>query len=134
MDTGHERYARAAWKRFHDQPDRTHATLQATQDLHVRRVLDVGCGAGQELFPFVSQSALGVGIDYVNETGQLARKLYDAELPQGRVAFARATGDALPFSSEVFDVLICRLALPYMDNSRALSEFARVLRPGGCSS
>jgi hypothetical protein len=28
-------------------------------------------------------------------------------------------------------VVVCRLALPYTDNARCLSELARVLRPGG---
>src|SRR3990167_3687748 len=37
----------------------------------------------------------------------------------------------LPFRAQLFDVVICRIALPYMDNRRALGEMARVLRPGG---
>jgi ubiquinone/menaquinone biosynthesis C-methylase UbiE len=37
----------------------------------------------------------------------------------------------LPFSDGVFDAAICRVALPYTDNARALGEIGRVLRPGG---
>ncbi|MGB9178657.1 MAG: methyltransferase domain-containing protein, partial [Pyrinomonadaceae bacterium] len=48
-----------------------------------------------------------------------------------RFVFLRAAAEALPFQSESFDVVICRLALPYTDNRRTLAEFARVLRSGG---
>lgn len=94
-------------------------------------MLDVGCGAGQELSPFVARQALGVGVDFAPETGLAGRLLYADQFPASRVAFARASGDELPFGDATFDVVICRLALPYMNNDRALGEFARVLRSGG---
>lgn len=131
MDEEHEQYARGAWVRFHSQPSRAQVTLRAVEGLRIARVLDVGCGGGQELSPFVLNGALGVGIDFAPETGLVGRELFETQLPGCRVAFARASGDALPFCSEAFDVVICRLALPYMYNTRALTEFARVLRTGG---
>src|SRR6266550_2643948 len=131
MEGEHEQYARGAWTRFHSQPERTQAVLRAVEGLRIMRALDVGCGAGQELSPFVLNRAFGVGIDFSPETGLIGRQLYAAQMPDCRVAFARASGDALPFCSDAFDVVICRLALPYMNNACALSEFARVLRPGG---
>jgi len=131
MDGEHEQYARGAWARFHSQPERALATLRAVEGHRILRALDVGCGGGQELSPFVLNGALGVGIDFAPETGLVGRKLFKSQLSDCRVVFARASGDALPFCSEVFDVVICRLALPYMYNTRALSEFARVLRTGG---
>ena len=42
-----------------------------------------------------------------------------------------ALGEQLPFADESFEVVICRVALPYMDNHKALTEIARVLRPQG---
>ena len=99
--------------------------------MEVRRLLDVGCGAGQELFPFTAQGALGVGVDVSPDAGLVARRLYAQFQPEGRVVFVRAAAEQLPFSSESFDIIICRVALPYMDNRRALGEMSRVLRPEG---
>src|SRR5947207_2142639 len=109
MESEHEQYARSAWARFHSQPERSQATLRAVQALQIARVLDVGCGAGQELSPFVLNGALGVGIDFAPETGLIGRELYEAQLPGCRVAFARASGDALPFCSDTFDAVIAAL-------------------------
>jgi SAM-dependent methyltransferase len=47
------------------------------------------------------------------------------------VAFVRGAGEELPFADGAFDAVICRIALPYMDNARALSEMDRVLGPSG---
>jgi ubiquinone/menaquinone biosynthesis C-methylase UbiE len=96
------------------------------------RVLDIGCGAGQELRPFTRGTrTLGVGIDVSAHVGAAGRELFAADEPGSRVAFVRAAAEQLPFGAAIFDVVVCRLALPYTDNSRALGEMARVLAPGG---
>ena len=40
-------------------------------------------------------------------------------------------GESLPFKDNFFDLVICRVSLPYMHISKALSEMARVTAPGG---
>src|SRR5690606_12979241 len=40
-------------------------------------------------------------------------------------------GEAIPIASESCDAVFCRVAMPYMNISRALAEMLRVLRPGG---
>lgn len=98
----------------------------------VERVLDVGCGIGQALFPLaVSRGAYGVGVDINESALRMGRELYASRLPQAKVAFARATAESLPFDDESFDVANCGLALLYTDNASAVGEVARVLRPGG---
>jgi ubiquinone/menaquinone biosynthesis C-methylase UbiE len=100
--------------------------------LSVARVLDLGCGAGQELLPFLEDArTLGVGIDMSPEVGLAGRQLFAATQPGGRVAFVRAAAESLPLATSSVDVVICRLALPYTDNTRAIAEMARVLRPAG---
>jgi ubiquinone/menaquinone biosynthesis C-methylase UbiE len=125
-------YVRAEWTLFFKDQQRAVATLEVLAGITVSKVLDVGCGAGQELFPLVTtKRAFGVGVDAAPEAGHAARTLFTRHAPDAQVAFIRSTAEALPFQSETFDVVICRLALPYTDNSSALAEFARVLRPGG---
>ena len=130
-ESPHADYMRREWSLFLQNPARAEASLAATAGRGVRRVLDVGCGAGQELLPFAKGSALAVGVDIEQEAGHLARALFQ-ELGLGSPAlFVRSTGEQLPFPDDCFDVVICRIALPYMDTALALREMVRVLRPGG---
>jgi len=100
--------------------------------LEVGRALDVGCGIGQALFPFaVRKGALGVGVDVSALGVRMGREFYTTDLPEARVAFIRAAAESLPFAPDSFDLVNCRLALPYMRNARAIAKVARVLRPGG---
>lgn len=128
----YDRYVRSEWAMLAGDPVRATAAREAVAGLAVSRVLDIGCGAGQELRPFVDGGrTLGVGIDVAPEVGIIGRELFARELPGSRVAYARAAAEHLPFAGASFDLVICRLALPYTDNALALSEVARVLRPGG---
>ena len=132
MSSDYDAYVRLEWAMWTGNETRQRASLEALGGAAVGRVLDVGCGAGQELLPFVRErGAVGVGIDAAPEAGLAGRELFAAHAPDARVAFARAAAESLPFADASFDVVVCRLALPYMDNARALSEMARVLRRGG---
>ena len=100
--------------------------------LDVTRVLDVGCGIGQELFPLAAQrGAFGVGVDVSTLGLRMGREFYAAHLPAARVEFISARAESLPFAPESFDLVNCGLALPYMRNGQAIAEMARVLRRGG---
>jgi ubiquinone/menaquinone biosynthesis C-methylase UbiE len=128
----YDSYVRVEWNRFASDPARARASLAASNGMEVKRVLDVGCGAGQELLPFVTEKgALGFGMDIASTVGRVGREMYAANAPLARVNFLRGTAEHLPFPSGSFDVVICRLALPYTHNERAFAEVSRVLRPGG---
>lgn len=130
--TSYDRYVRAEWALFSDDAKRAQVASEILSETDVQRVLDVGCGAGQELRPFVARTGvLGVGIDLAADAGRAGQELFATELPGSRVAFMRAGAEALPFAGAAFDVVICRLALPYTSNRAALAEMRRVLRPGG---
>lgn len=93
----------------------------------VRAVLDVGCGAGQTLIALdlPADRVLRCGVDVDHAALALGRQLDPG------LGLARARGEALPFADASFDLVLCRVAIPYMDVPRAVAEMARVLRPGG---
>jgi SAM-dependent methyltransferase len=100
-------------------------------DVAGRRVLEIGCGAGQCGRWLVSQGADVVGIDLSIGQLQHSRRLdHRAGLA---VPVAQADAQRLPFGHAAFD-LACSAygALPFVaDATAVLGEVARVLRPGG---
>jgi ubiquinone/menaquinone biosynthesis C-methylase UbiE len=90
------------------------------------RILDVGCGAGATLSVCeIDGEPFLCGVDVDHDSLRLGRELFPA------AHYIQAQGESLPFPSGQFDFAIARVSLPYMDVPRALSEIARVLRPGG---
>lgn len=96
------------------------------------RVLDLGCGAGNNLW-FLARagfSSAGIDIspaavDFARE--RLRREGLSAQLEVGSFA-------SLPFGSGGFDIVLDRGGLAAVDlatASKALAEAGRVLRPGG---
>jgi SAM-dependent methyltransferase len=126
MATDYEDYILSEWTQFLEDPTRPRALLDAVADRPAARVLDVGCGAGQELIPFAQRGECCIGVDVARPLGRVP---WRAE--HGSVTFVRGRGEQLPFGAGAFDVVICRGALPAMHNRQALGEMARVLRPGG---
>lgn len=91
-----------------------------------RRILDVGCGAGQTLIGSkLPETAFAVGLDNDHSALSLGKQF------SAGIDFVRGRGETLPFKNGTFDLVICRVALPYMHISRALSEMSRVTTPGG---
>ncbi len=106
--------------------------VNAVKDLEVKTVLDVGCGAGQELLPFAERTgAFCVGIDAAAELGKVAGGFIEKMDFAEQIVFTRCFGEKLPFADASFDVVLCRVALPYMNNCQTIAEVARVLRRGG---
>lgn len=126
-------YARAAVEQYAAFDDARRSVLvDAVSHLEIGRVLDVGCGAGQMLIPFLEKTgAVCFGADVAEDLGKVSKHLSGQKEFAGRIGFLRSVGEDLPFADESFDVVLCRLALPYMNNRRAIAEIARVLRPDG---
>lgn len=89
-----------------------------------REVLEVGCGTGMILKEIAPVAARAVGLD----------------ISRGMLAHARARGldvvegsaTDLPFEDESFDTVYSFKVLAHVEAiERAMSEVARVLRPGG---
>ena len=89
-------------------------------------ILDCGCGTGHNL-AMLRQYGRPIGVDLAWSGLSFARA-------RGERALARATAVRLPFPDEAFDVVTSFdviYSLPDADESAALKEMFRVLRPGG---
>jgi SAM-dependent methyltransferase len=95
--------------------------------MRARKVMDLGCGAGDsvDLFRSVEPDVEWVGVD-IEESSEVAeRTRTDAE-------FVTFDGRTLPFDDAGFELVYCKQVLEHVEHPRELvSEIARVLRPGG---
>jgi 2-polyprenyl-6-hydroxyphenyl methylase / 3-demethylubiquinone-9 3-methyltransferase len=94
------------------------------------RVLDIGCGGGLLAEEFAQLGCAVVGVDPSEESLAVAR-MHAAG--QGlAIGYHCATGEALPFADESFDIAYCCDVLEHVtDLPQVIAETARVLRPGG---
>lgn len=95
-----------------------------------RQVLDVGCGAGVDLARFARGGARVTGVDLAVSAIDLARQNL---AQQGLQADLRvASGEALPFPDDTFDLVFAHGVVQYTANPQTLvDECRRVLKPGG---
>ena len=95
--------------------------------LPAKRFVDVACGAGRWMHYLLERGAAVTGIDFCPE--MLAEAQNKTRL-NGRLVLGNV--DHLPFSSEIADVTLCSLAVSFFPRlNRALSEIARITKPGG---
>jgi SAM-dependent methyltransferase len=124
-----EGYSR--WAEHYDGPNPAIAREQPIvhgllADLPPGRALDAACGTGRHAAKLLELGHQVVGVDATAAMLSLARK----KVPG--VDFRVGRLEELPVRDATVDLLTCALALSHLDDLRpAISEFARVLRPGG---
>ena len=102
------------------------------------RVLDMGCGAGRHAFEVYRRGGDVVAFDQDADELAGVLDLFGAmreagEVPAGAEADIKQ-GDALalPFADEEFDRVVAAEVLEHIpDDTAAIAELVRVLRPGG---
>jgi SAM-dependent methyltransferase len=95
-----------------------------------KRVLDVGCGLGNDLSRFARGGAEVVGIDLSEKAVALSRENFAQRGLQGE--FHVMNGEALDFPDASFDLVYCHTVLHFTpDPERMVCEIHRVLRDGG---
>lgn len=135
-------------ERFTREFDRTYTLIAGVYDLAVKvlpvwkswlrqalphiqgpRVLEVSFGTGYLLTQYADRFETH-GIDYNEKLvsvagGNLKKKGLTANLQKGNV-------ESLPYDDETFDCIVNTMAFTaYPDGVKAMSEFHRVLKPGG---
>ncbi|MEX1217639.1 MAG: methyltransferase domain-containing protein [Acidimicrobiales bacterium] len=102
------------------------------------RLLDLGCGFGRHAFEALRRGARVVACDMaVPELQKVADTAYAMKeageiAPTISCASVNGDGTKLPFTDASFDRIIASEVMEHVpDDAAALSEFIRVLRPGG---
>lgn len=100
-----------------------------------KRVLDVGCGPGNLLVAlFADAPELLIGVDVDETFLAFGRSQIEKSIAPSSTApnLLRASLPTLPFADATFDLVTCFLVMPHVpDDKVALTELARVLKPGG---
>jgi demethylmenaquinone methyltransferase/2-methoxy-6-polyprenyl-1,4-benzoquinol methylase len=99
------------------------------------KVLDCATGTGDQLFTLLEECdrvAHATGIDLAKEMLKIAEKKLEKKPYISRVKFEHASATALPYQSNSFDALTISFGIRNVDDlNGTLSEFLRVLKPGG---
>jgi 2-polyprenyl-3-methyl-5-hydroxy-6-metoxy-1,4-benzoquinol methylase len=95
-----------------------------------KRLLDVGCGLGNDLSRFASGGANCVGIDISPTAIKLAKQNFTHRKLSAE--FLQMDGEKMSFEDNSFDVIYCHTVLHFTPNPEAMiKEIHRVLKPGG---
>lgn len=112
----------------HDRPFQDAAAIGLTD-----RVLDVGCGTGQNTRDAarIARSGSALGVDLSAAMLDHARRVAEAE-GLTNASFLQADAQIHPFEPASFDAVICRTAAMFFaDPIAALTNIGGALRPGG---
>lgn len=103
---------------------------------NANKVLDVGCGAGRNLFYFLRNGYEVFGIDPNPTAIETVKQLSEALAPENPLDnFVIGNAEDLPYNDADFDLIICNAVLHFAKDEQhfenMLRSMFRVLKPGG---
>lgn len=108
------------------------ATVQLLESLSLpsrSQILEVGCGTGRTACHLARQGYRMTAVDL--HRGMLEKAVRRARRERLDIRFIQADATALPFPDDRFDVVFIESVTIFTRWRAALSEYKRVLKPGG---
>ena len=98
-----------------------------------RLVLDVGCGGGKNLKRLLNQSKNinAIGVDQSSESVKTSTRKNRRAVKSGRLQVVQGSVEALPFASNLFDLVTAIESVHYWNIEKGVSEVYRTLKKGG---
>lgn len=98
-----------------------------------RLVLDVGCGGGKNLKRLLNQSKNinAIGVDQSSESVKTSTRKNRRAVKSGRLQVVQGSVEALPFASNLFDLVTAIESVHFWDIEKGVSEVYRTLKKGG---
>jgi SAM-dependent methyltransferase len=101
-----------------------------------KKVLDVGCGHGRNLYYFLRNGHAVFGIDSNAQAVEMVKELSTALAPDNPLEnFVVCPAENLPYSDATFDLIVCSAVLHFAKDEAhfdaMLRAIFRVLKPGG---
>ena len=90
-------------------PDKHLQSFQYIIDLNPQNILEIGCGNGSVLYPFYQLGKSVFGIDYVEKSIEIAKKV----MPKGNFECSQANNISF---EETFDLILSNSVFQYFDN------------------
>jgi SAM-dependent methyltransferase len=100
-------------------------------DIEGQRVLDFGCGSGENSLVLARRGAVVTGVDISESLIAIARKRLQVNGCGAGAAFVRGSAHDLPLQDASVDVVLGIAILHHLDLDASSREVHRVLRPGG---
>ena len=94
-----------------------------------KKVLDVGCGAGEAAVYFAKQGAISTATDI--SSGMLRVVEQTAKYHNVDVETVQSSAERLPFEDNTFDVVYAGNLLHHVDLETTIIDMKRILKPGG---
>jgi len=108
----------ASWRRL---------AVESLKESPGQRLLDVGCGPGDMIRLVTTPNVMRIGLD--SERAMLRMMNETVSRPGTAIC---GVAEALPFADGEFDAVTAAFALRnFSDRRKALSEWQRVMKPGG---
>jgi tellurite methyltransferase len=101
-----------------------------------KKVLDVGCGSGRNIFYFLRNGYEVFGIDPDPIAVETVKELSAGLAPNNSLKnFEVSSAENLPYEDAMFDLIICNAVLHFAEDEQhfnaMLQSMFRVLKPGG---
>lgn len=108
-----------------------HQAIRLLGSLKNKKILNPGCGAGEEAVYLAKKGAKVVAIDISSEMLRVAKRLAIKFKVNEKIQFRKMNAEELSFRKDSFDLVFGNSVLHHIKIKKSLVGFQRVLKKGG---